>query len=92
VAAHHAVVHDDVEPGGACPRGRQLIDDAILQPHRVGAHRDRIVDDGPDELRSAKDINHVDGVGDVSQRGVGALAEHLVDIGVDRDDAIADAL
>jgi hypothetical protein len=50
VAAHHAVVHDDIESGRSRAPGGGFIDDTVLEPDRARPDRDRVVDDGAREL------------------------------------------
>src|SRR4029077_994883 len=92
VTAHHAVVHDHVKTRGARSRGRVVIHDAVLEPDRARLDGDRVVNDRSDELRPAKDVDHVDRLRDLPQTRVGALTQHFTDVGVHRDDAIARAL
>ena len=89
MTAHHAVVHDHVQPRRAGPRRRGLVDDAVLEPDGTGLDGDGVVHDRAHELRPSEDLDHVDGLRDVTQARIGALAEDLLDVGIDRDDAIA---
>ena len=89
MAAHHAVVHHDIQPRRASPRRGGLVDDAVLEPDGGRPDGDGVVHDRAYELRSPKDLDHVDGLRDVTQARIGALAEDFLHIGIDRDDAIA---
>jgi hypothetical protein len=60
VAAHHAVIHDDVESGRPGALGRGFIHDPVLQPDRASPDGNRLVDDWPGELGAAKDLDDVD--------------------------------
>ena len=90
-----AAVHDDLD---ARPprrlRRRRVVADAELHPHHLGADRDRVIDDRADLVRRAEDVDQIDRLGDVAQRGVDGLAEQRLagEAGVDRDDAVALAL
>src|SRR5579862_5119469 len=86
-----AAVHDDPETGAlGAPRGGP-VDDPELQPNRLGADRDRLVDGAPGKRAAAKDIDHVDRLGDIGERSVATLAEDHRAGGkrVDRDRPVA---
>ena len=68
-----AAVHDDVEPGRRRPRRSGVVADAELHPHRLRPDRDRLVHHRPHLIGGPEDIHHVDGLGDVAQRGVDTL-------------------
>ncbi len=92
MSPHHAVVHDDLKAGGACAFGGCLIDDAVLQPDGRRFDRDRLIDDGTDELRAAENADDVDGNGQIAQARVRPFSENFPDVRVDGDDAITGAL
>ena len=66
-----------------------LVDHVELEPDRLGADRDRLVGDVTRERRVDEDVDHVDGEGDVRERGVGGLAEHVLRLVVHRHDPLA---
>jgi len=89
---HHAVVHDDIEACRPSPLGRRFVDHAILQPDRGSLDGDGLVDDRPHEFGAPKDVDDVDRLFHIAQGGESAFAQNLVDVRIDRDDAIADPL
>ena len=86
-----AAVHDDLDTGRLGGGRRRVVADAELHPQDLGADRDRVVDDRRRLARGAEHVDHVDGLGDVAQRGVDRLAEQGLagDAGIDRDHPIA---
>ena len=54
--------------------------------HRLGADRDRLVGDVTSERRVDEHVDHVHREGDVRERGVGGLAEHVLWLVVHRHD------
>ncbi len=57
-----AAVHHDLQSGGLGTGGGGLVDHAQLHPHRLGADRDRLIDDRADRVGAAEDIDDVDRV------------------------------
>lgn len=82
-------VHHHVEPGGGGPRGGRLVDDVQGQPHRLGARRDRLVDDGARLRRPAVHADDVDRLGHLGEAPVDGLTEHRRRRRVHGDDALA---
>ena len=78
-----------MQPGGSSPCGGGLVDNAVLEPDGARRDGDGVVHDRAHELRSPKDVDDIDRLRDVTQAGIGALAQDLLEIGIDRDDAIA---
>jgi hypothetical protein len=87
-----AGVFDDGEASDAGFFGGSGVRDALLEPEDFGADGDGGIGDGRYALRTAKDVDDVDGLGDVFEAGIGCLAEHFAFVGIDGDDAIADRL
>ena len=89
-----AAVHDDFDPRFLGALGGFVVADAELHPHHLGTDRDRVFHDRPHLVGGAKEIDHVDAVGNVAQRGISTLAQQFVagDARVHRDHAIAFAL
>ena len=56
---HQAPVHDTGNAGRFALRPRCLMRDAHLKPDELGADRDRLIDDRPDELASPEHIHDV---------------------------------
>jgi len=67
---HHA------HPGGFRATGRLFVAEPELEPDRLRSRRDRVVDDGVEELAATEHVDevHLDVGGDVRQAIVGALA------------------
>ncbi len=70
-----AAVHDDFDPGLLGQRCRIVIADAELHPHHRRADRDSILDNAGRLGRRAEDVDHVDGIGNLAERGIDPLAE-----------------
>ena len=81
-------------PAASAFARRRVVAHAELHPDHLGADGDGIVDDGRHLVAGAEDIDHVDGLGNVAQAGIGHLAQQRLagDAGIDRNDAIALAL
>ena len=69
-----AAVHDHFDAGGLRAGRGFVVADAELHPHHLGADRDRVVDDRAGLIGGAEDVDHVDRVRDVAQRGIDLLA------------------
>jgi len=63
-----------------------------LKPKRLGADRNRLSGDARSLGGRSEDIDHVDGLPDVQERGIGLLAQDLSRVGIDRDDPIPTVL
>lgn len=87
-----AGVFDDGEASDAGFFGGSGVRDALLEPEDFGADGNGGIGDRRYALGTAKDVDDVDGLGDVFEAGIGCLAEHFAFVGIDGDDAIADGL
>ena len=85
-------VHDHAQARGAGSLGGGGVDHAELQPDRLGADRDRLVDVRAGLRGAPEDVDDVDRLVDVVHARDAALPEDLVRVGVDRDHAEAAAL
>ena len=63
----HAAIDDDVQPGRVGERDRLVVDDAVLKPNRLSTGCNRLVHDGDQFARPAKDV---DEIGRAARRGV----------------------
>jgi 5-(carboxyamino)imidazole ribonucleotide mutase len=84
-----AAVHDHRHARGGRALERVAVEDAELEPDRLRADVDRLVGEDPGSLGAAEHVDHIDLEGHLGQRGVAVLAEHVVGLGVDRDDPLA---
>src|SRR5665213_1145381 len=87
-------IDHDVETGGVRARDRLVVDDAVLEPDRLGSDRDGFVDHGQDFARLAKDVDDVGRAmlgGVRGQRRIGFDAVDRGDGRVDRRDVEARA-
>ena len=89
-----AAVHDHFEARDLGCLRRLVVADAKLHPHDLGADGDRIVDNSRRRGRIAEEVDHVDMIRNVAQRGVNGLAEQGLagEARIDRDHPIAFAL
>src|ERR1019366_7030212 len=89
-----AAVHDDFDAGRLGFFGGRVVADTQLHPDDLGTDRDGVIDDRPDLIGGAEDVDHVDLLWDVAQGGMDFFAQLLLagGAGVDRDDAVAFAL
>jgi hypothetical protein len=87
-----ASVFDDEEAGGAGFGGGFGVSNSLLEPEAFGVDGDGGVGDRGDVFGTAKDVDDVDGDGDVFEAGIGFLAEDFGFVWVHRDDLIADRL
>ena len=60
MVAQHAAVHDDEESRRARLARRRFVHGPVLHPDRLGADRDRGVDDGWHELRAPEHVDDLD--------------------------------
>src|SRR5262245_38120586 len=71
---------------------RLVVADAELHPDhfRAGVERERLLDDRDRVLRRTEDVDHVDGLGNVRERGIGLAPEQLLpgEGRIDRDHAV----
>ena len=85
-----ATVHDDLDAGGFCTRGRFVVAHGQLRPDNLGQRLERqnLVDDRRHRLRGAEDVHHVDRHRNVGEPRIGQLAENLLARlpRIDRDD------
>lgn len=87
-----AGVFNDGEASGASLFGGRGVFDAELEPEDFRANGDGGIGDGRNVLRAAKNVNDIDGLGDVFKAGIAFFAEHFGFVGIDRNDAVAGAL
>jgi hypothetical protein len=87
-----AGVFDDQEAGGVCLSGCVFVCNSLLEPETFGVNTDGGIGDGRDEFGAAKNVDDVDGDGNIFEARVGFLAEDHGFVGIDGDDGVADGL
>ena len=88
----NAAVHHDEYPRLAGFLSGVLVNHFFLHPDRRNSHLNRMVDDLFHKFRPAEDINDIDLLRYIEQRGEGLLTETLLDSRVYRDDAVSVSL
>ncbi len=78
-----AVVHHDIQPGGARQVGGRLVLDVELHPQAAGAHRDRVARDRADVFGLAEAVDDIatlrgQRAGRFGKGGKDALAQYLL--------------
>jgi len=84
-----ASIHDDEDASFARLFGGFFVDYVFLHPDRGNLQTNCLINHFAHELRSPKDVHDMDFLGHIQQRSVSLLPEHLGDLGIDRNDAIA---
>src|SRR5690606_16222646 len=87
-----AAIHHNLDPCAQRPLGGLVIDDAELYPDELGANGNRILDDGRQILGTTEDVDHIDRLWNIAQRGVTFLTENFTRVRIDGDDAVAQIL
>src|SRR4029453_8057786 len=84
-----ASVHDDEEPRIAGAERGGLVHDPFLEPDRLRADPDRLVDDAARELAAPEDVDDLDGRGDGGEVGPGGQAAPVREVRIHGEDRVA---
>ncbi|MGB2625195.1 MAG: hypothetical protein WAK20_00290 [Candidatus Acidiferrum sp.] len=87
-----ASVFDDIQACAVGQIGRRGIFDAQLKPEAFCSYPDGALGHGRNVFGPAKNINHVDFLGNVLYTGVTFLTKNFCFVRIDRNNAIAGAL